>query len=73
MNCRCIKQDRSNYQLNAGATKIYRDRPLWCCLTGRSSPVANVYHQDQETFVVYLIEDAIITDANSPASLPLSF
>ena len=30
------------------------------------SPVANVYHQDQETFVVYLIEDAIITDANSP-------
>jgi len=30
------------------------------------SPVADVYHQDQEARVVDLVEDAIFTDANSP-------
>jgi hypothetical protein len=28
------------------------------------SPVADVHHQDQETLVVDLVEDAIITDTN---------
>lgn len=37
------------------------------------SPMADVHHQDQETRVVDLVEDAIITDANWPGIPPAEF